>query len=204
MVKEKYCKKCDSKFHLFRWRHHCQFCDDTFCSSCYSKVPKERLLLVDPIEFHFGRGGIEHGACNSCYKSEGLQAVEDRINDALMNHHSVKTYSSNYKGNTGVNPVHFELIESSWYRDKDDCLKQLTVNARFMGRNTIDSIQYHKRTRQQDSDSGRGVYRYSEWTAAGRITDSEFEDEMSNSELPGINFDPKVIDAAVKSSKKKK
>jgi len=195
MAKEKYCLSCNSKFNIFRWRNNCSFCGGTFCSNCYSKINVPRDLRVDPMQVFFADENHKPESCNSCFDSKHLKKIEVKINESVGQYYSIDTYPKSYKGQTAVSEENNEWIYSEWFRDRDECEKQLKITARFLGSDAVDMISYNQDTGEEPSDSGKGVHKYSIWQGKGRVNSSTINAkdirtmEETIRTLPGLNKD---------------
>jgi len=163
MVKEKNCFSCDKKFGLFTWRNFCQECGRMFCSDCIMKFDEyEWCNSYKPTDEY-----EKKYLCNTCWKKK-IEKFHNKYLKAIENSDSVKTYPATYKGKIPLQTQSNVIeIESVYFKNRDNALKQLQVTSLIEGYNLIFNIEYEKKTRSEPG-SGKGTHYYGVWKASGR------------------------------------
>ena len=58
-------------------------------------------------------------------------------------------------------------IQSHSYRNREDAREELCVIAKYFGCDMILDFEYERIECEEDSDSGKGIHKYSEWSCSG-------------------------------------
>ena len=162
MSSAKKCKVCSSDFGILRWRNECPMCCKTVCSKCLI-TPKDSsgydFEYIGNTPFTFN-DKIEP-ICAHCFASPIVRTFIERYDSALDNaSDGVKFFSENYRGKI---PPHGNSIAvmSDSFRDKNDVIKQLKIEAMMQGRSVLFKVKIEQETNR------RGNYHYSIWRGKG-------------------------------------
>lgn len=172
MAKTSKCFLCNTEFGFFKWKHDCEECHKTFCSSCIVKFDNKKTyswyLLDSPISKYSDSIIFDSYVCKSCW-NKNVSVFDKKYKHALDNTNLVDSFSINYKGKVPIKSNSKILnLESGWHKDRDVSLDYLKVTALTNDCNLIYNLEYFKGT---DSEStghkNQGTYYYTVWKAVG-------------------------------------
>jgi hypothetical protein len=149
----KTCSCCHKKFHIFRWKHDCPCCNNTFCSKCLKSVPELEYLNQQQYDFNI--------LCSNCIKSI-VDPVLKKYEQSLEIEAGVKTYPATYKGKIDIQGGSVgKQITTQYFRRKGDAEKSIRVCAAFLGFNLVYNIEW------QSEENSSGNYTYTVWRGVG-------------------------------------
>ena len=90
-----------------------------------------------------------------------------RVEEAMNNSYDVEIVSINYQGKKMYLSNSKRNIQSHSYRNRDDAREELCVIAKYFGCDMILDFEYERIECEEDSDSGKGIHKYSEWSCSG-------------------------------------
>ncbi len=166
MSKPTNCKSCNKEFGIFRWRYSCSKCSEIFCSDCMTEPEVSfKFLHKPPI--------AKDKYCPQCWKNYAEPAVNRYIKSAEQ-FNSVTTYSKNYKGRLpSFSNTTKQYIKTRLFENKDEAERAIKSEALFLGFNVVVNLTIEKETASTSSDSGKGTYHYSVWSANGEAYKSD-------------------------------
>lgn len=104
--------------------------------------------------------------CKICWRDK-VKPIVSHYEEALQNYIMIELVSDNYRGNKSKIDKDAILLESQWFRDRNEAEKSLKVTAKFLDRNLVNRVTYSKETRSKGTE-GEGTYYYTVWKAEGR------------------------------------
>jgi len=163
--KAKVCAKCGAKFGLFRWRHTCEKCGDTFCSSCVTFFDTYDMYLLEKPMLKYDHDFL----CKGCW-GEDVALFDAKYKLALKEAGAMESYPATYRGKIPLDNSRLPLaIKSGYYLNKQDALLALKITAYVRGYDVIYGYTYTDTTKSKTSDGGKGLYFYSVWAVQGHV-----------------------------------
>lgn len=149
------CENCGAKFaFLDRLCRKCCDCDTYICYNCLKSMEAS-----DTQYFPFPLM-IEGKYCGKCYDIK-IKPVVDKIQDALSNFQKVELFSENYKGEVAVPGSQKQMIQTVYFKDRDDTDKSLKLIASFIKCDLVYKVHYDKKKER------KGNYDFTTWSATG-------------------------------------
>ena len=103
--------------------------------------------------------------CPNCIRK--MENNCKRVEEAMNNSYDVEIVSINYRGKKMYLPNSKRNIQSHSYRNREDAREELCVIAKYFGCDMIFDFEYERIECEEDSDSGKGIHKYSEWSCSG-------------------------------------
>ena len=97
--------------------------------------------------------------CESCFYQK-YKIIDEKLSVA----ESIRTYPSTYKGQINIDESTSDIINTGYYRDRDNALFKLKCYAVLFSKDVITEIEYTSRT---ESD---GNYKYKTWMCEGKAS----------------------------------
>ncbi len=170
MSKAYNCFSCNKEFGIFTWRHYCEECSKTFCSSCITEFDKKKTyewyMLNSPIDKY-----KNSYLCKSCWNKH-IEKFDKKYKYALQNYTSVESFSINYKGKIPKKKDSKVIeLESDWNKNRDNSLKDIQITALTNNCNLIYNLEYTKDTDWESTGyKNEGTYYYTVWKALGKAS----------------------------------
>jgi len=159
MGKKEYCSKCKRQFRFFRWKYKCQKCRKDLCNSCLInlKIPIYEYLATELINLRYKE------LCNECYKKEfeKVKSFNEKHKQAMQDKEYVDVYPIRYKNPPYLSGTEKTIIETDYYKDRDDAEISLRVSAAFLDCNIVFACEFISKKNRD------GNYIYKTWQARG-------------------------------------
>ena len=162
------CDICKKGIGLFSTEYVCALCGNHICSDCRYRWKEHssilsQILNVEEVDSFF------HGSylpvCPNCIRK--MENNCKRVEEAMNNSYDVEIVSINYQGKKMYLSNSKRNIQSHSYRNRDDAREELCVIAKYFGCDMILDFEYERIECEEDSDSGKGIHKYSEWSCSG-------------------------------------
>ena len=162
------CDICKKGIGLFSTKYVCALCGKHICSDCRYRWKEHssilsQILNVEEVDSFFH--GCYLPVCPNCIRK--MENNCKRVEEAMNNSYNVEVVSKNYQGKKRYLPNSKKNIQSHSYRNRDDAREELCVIAKYFGCDMILDFEYERIECEEDSDSGKGIHKYSEWSCSG-------------------------------------
>lgn len=167
------CGVCKRYLGLFNREFKCSVCNTTLCADCVvkTKIEKRMAYLIDKLDFGYDYSNPFFGqlfipSCPSCF--EQVRSQVKALNRAINDHSDVEVVSENYKGYKPVdrNGVRKD-IKTYYHKDSNNALDELKTLAKCYGCDMVIDVSRTYRVEEEESDSGKGVYKFKVWSYSG-------------------------------------
>lgn len=159
------CLGCGRAFSIIRWRWYCSNCNIKLCASCLRKPKTAHYYIKTPFDFR-------SKYCKKCW-AQIVQPFIDRYSFALADYENIELFSKTYKGRIELTGSTRQELVSGWYREQDECRRDLRVQSAFYGFDIVKDISINRSTSSEISKNGKGTYYFSVFQLTGTAAMSD-------------------------------
>lgn len=172
MFTVKKCAQCGSNIGRLEISYNCSNCGRTVCSKCIQKVSYKTGEIkeyygVNHKRPDFSWTKMSNVLCPKCAKQ--FDANQNRLKKALNSSRNVDIVSKNYRGKKNSGTI-IKRVTSRWYRDRNDCDRELQKLARIAGGSRVINVTTETATEEEPSNTSKhGIHKYTVFRRAGDV-----------------------------------
>lgn len=168
----KKCAQCGKQIGRLDMAYECRSCGRTVCSNCIKKVSYESYDIKDYYDVNYKRPGyswtkMSNVLCGPCAKQ--FNTNQKKVKKAISSSNDVDVVSSNYRGrkNSGTK---IKRVSSRWYRDLNDCDRELQKLARLAGGSKVINVTTERDTDEEPSNTSKhGIHKFTIFRRSGDV-----------------------------------
>lgn len=145
--------------------YKCSWCNRSFDKKSIAKVSRvgnglyeDMFLCLGLSKPNYSVRMLHNYLCKSC--AEKYNHTLEGIDDAWSNKDEVELVSASYMGKKRYAPTSQLSIETTWERDWDYARDILKALASYYNRDMVIDVRKEVKTREEESDSGKGTHYY--------------------------------------------